>query len=208
MTSFNVELDVMNSGSRNDLPAKGAASECYLCFSSLGGSQTLRVGRFENNNFIDGDIKNGGTYKNFVDITGRNANTTAINLPGNGEILVAFSIYFGSRAFDAVLSQAIHQLLSSQLTTVMSGLISKLPALLKKATSDLLTEEEKKLLASFDKNFNGIAVPIGFGKINQNAPAGSPQTIPIYSAVDIFNENFINTTVIRVGDLVANLILI
>ena len=209
MTIFRVELDVMNSGSRNDIPAKGAASECYICFTPTSGdSTTLRVGNFSNNNFTDGDIKNGGTYVNFVDIAHRNANTQSIDLPENDtNLMVGFSIYFGMRWFDALISQAVQSFLTAQAGPLITEIVGKAPTFLQDLAKNKLTAKEKSLLASFDKNVKQIVFPVGFGQFGQINPSTTSHVIPIVSVVDVVHDDFVGLSVIKAGDLVANLIL-
>ena len=210
MTKFNVELDVINSGSPNDLAndfsaAKGAASECYLNF----GGQTitsfmLRVGEYQNNNFVNCNIKNGGTYKNFVNLTNRNCNTNSIEIPvDDPSLIVSFSIYYGIRQFDSFVMSSIQTALAIQISPLVTGVVGNLPAIIQQfVAKDLSADLTNKLDIAF-KNQKISTVCTGIGQVVGNA---NPLVIPIYSVVDLENT-YPDQPIISKGDLVANLIL-
>ncbi|MGO9444524.1 MAG: hypothetical protein ACLPXB_07075 [Thiobacillaceae bacterium] len=214
MANYIIELDIINSGSPNDLnaslqPAKGAASECYInVIPSTGSPTTLRVGNFVNNNISDGNVQNGGTYKNFVDISNRNANVTSVDIPTNDPGLsLAYSIYWGNRTFDGLIGQAITTYLSTLAGPLITSIVKVFPSFLQDLANKTISAPEQKVIDDITNSFKNIIVPIGLGQIGPVPDSATRLVVPIRSIANTVHDQFTRLSVIQVGDLVGNVIL-
>jgi hypothetical protein len=203
MSKYKVELKVVNSGSANDLPCKGAASESYL---TLGSVSPDNPGEIEVTNLSAGDICNSGTYSAFVDIkTSKPVNIIELDdSPGAGLVLT-FSIYAGNRIMDGIIAI----LLEKAIGLSFSGLYAKVAAnALGGLLDDILKTFEKKLVSQIKKGIRDFVETVAVETVTNFGTKFVNDTVTLKMFSDIDKEgNFLNDTIIEPGDLVAEVTL-
>lgn len=204
MAQYAVELKVINSGSPNDLPCSGAASECYLSigyFSPDSSSMVSRTTLFVN------DIGNNRSYSDFVDLN-TNERVNLISLPDDDSgvaLVVTLSVYWGSRLFDKLLACAAEQAIDTAFGNACSAIAGPVVGWVIK---DQLKAFEKGLTAQLKESIASIVVTVGtevFEDLGSQMQDESV-TLRIKSKIDV-KKDFPELDVIREGDLAAEVVL-
>lgn len=206
MARFTLAMQVANSGSPNDLPCAGAASECYLAIGSVTPADPDHL---TTTTLFVPKICNGRRYSAFTDAaTGTPTSTIELpDMPG-AAVVLTFSVYWGSRAIDRVLIAVAERAvgvgfggLYAQIAGVGAGLAGAL-------IGERLEVFEKRLAGAIRRDGESFVDTIGvrvvkdFGALVQDGAA----TLTIRSDVDR-QESFLDMPVISTGDLVATVTL-
>lgn len=203
MAKFNVSLKVVNSGSPNTLPHPGAASECYLTLGSISPAQP---GQMAVSKLFVADIANGQQYDTFQDQQRNAVHSVELDADPASGLALTFSIYFGNRLFDQLLEQALDKAVGMALGGLYSDVLGN--DLVGKLIKNRLEAFEKSLMSNVHKSNAEIVSTIGsvvvadFGSLLKDGKV----TLPIRSMVDK-EEAFLERTVIKTGDLVAEITL-
>lgn len=201
MAKFAISLKVVNSGSPNDYPCAGAASECYLAIGSISPStpdSAIVTTLFKK------EICNGGNYRDFLDQkTEKTVDTIEIDDSPSSALVITFSVYWGNRVADKVI-----KLVAEKATGVAFGKIYAdiAAGMMGDLLKDKLKAFEKKLVSSIMKDTDSFVDTIGVELVNDfgSLVQENSFTLKILSGVDR-QETFLGVPVISAGDLVAEI---
>jgi hypothetical protein len=204
MAEFKIDLHVINSGSPNGLPCKGAASECYL---SIGRASPHNPKAIAMTKLFVANICNDGRYPDLLDTSTseepkdwKTIDTVNIDIAAPPAIILTFSIFSGVR----VLDKAIFELVKAAAGFAFDKLYAPIAATgIGGALKDILKGFEKQ---SATKMFDGAYVDtIGVETIPTfgTLAVGESFETMILSSVDRTGGPFIEAAIIHVGDPVA-----
>lgn len=203
MSKYQVEMYVKNSGSPNDYPCSGAASECYL---SIGYVSSANTNTAKVTTLFAKDIGNNRTYTKFLDThQNRETNLVEIDDSTSTALILTFSIYWGNRTLDKILTSIAEK----GLGIAFGGLYTDIAAGI---VGDVLKEKlkafEKRLTSKIQKDTGSFVDTIGIETVeNFNLLVnGGKAVLEIRSDIDR-QETFLDFPVITSGEQVAKVTL-
>jgi len=211
MTNFKVSIDIIKSGSPNDLPKQGSASECYITFAGIN-PDTDDIS-FRKTIFAK-DIYNTKTIASFtepeVDIQSQISSLDLAIPDSPTGLLITYSIYYGTRSIDMFIGNIINNIIGISIKSIKTS-IPDIPYInIEDKLKKKLDAFEKKLKTKITNSANTSTETISIEKVIDASILldGAEHIIPLTSDIESADDSIDDLfNYIDIGDHVANIII-